>query len=66
MPWHWILLGVGFLFDLIGSIWALQGFGLLPGSFMTGQRFWAGAGLVSMVVGMGLVVLAIRLRRERI
>ena len=65
MPWHWILLGVGILLDLIGSIWALQGFGLLPGSFMTGQTFWAGAGLVSVIAGMGLVVLAIRLRREQ-
>ena len=64
MPWHWILLGVGIALDFIGTIWALQGFNLLPGSFMTGQPFWAGAGIVSMVVGMVLVIVAIRIRRE--
>ena len=61
---HWIMLGVGLLLDLIGVIWLLQGINLLPGSFMTGQPFWAGAGIVAMVVGMGLVILAMRRKAE--
>jgi hypothetical protein len=48
------------LLDLIGTIWVLQGINLLPGSFMTGQPFWAGAGAVAIVVGLGLVLLAMR------
>ena len=59
---HWALLGVGVLLDFIGTIWLLQGVNVLPGSFMTGQPFWAGAGIACMLVGMGLVILAIRRR----
>jgi hypothetical protein len=60
MPLHWVLLGFGLLLDLIGVVWLLQGVNVLPGSFMTGQPFWAGAGIVAMIVGMGLVFLAMR------
>jgi hypothetical protein len=31
---------------------------------MTGQPFWAGAGLVCIVVGMGLVILAMRRKAQ--
>jgi hypothetical protein len=65
MPLHWAMLGVGLLLDLIGTIWLLQGVNILPGSFMTGQVFWAGAGIVAMIVGMGLVVLAMRRKADR-
>jgi len=61
---HWVLLGVGLLLDLIGVVWLLQGINVLPGSFMTGQPFWAGAGIVAMIVGMALVVFAMRHRAE--
>jgi len=64
MPMHWVLLIVGVLLDLIGTVWVLQGVGIMPGSFMTGQPFWAGAGLVSIVVGVGLVILAMRRKAE--
>jgi hypothetical protein len=30
---------------LVGLVWLLQGVGLLPGSFMSGDSFWAVAGL---------------------
>ncbi|MDX1600985.1 MAG: hypothetical protein R3191_05675 [Anaerolineales bacterium] len=40
---------------LTGVVWVLQGIGLLPGSFMTGQPEWAVAGVISIVVG-GLVL----------
>ena len=64
MPLHWVLLVVGILLDLLGSIWMLQGMNVLPGSFMTGQPFWAGAGAVAVVVGMVLVILAMKRKAE--
>lgn len=36
---------------LIGLVWVAQGIGVLPGSFMTGQRQWAVYGALSAVVG---------------
>lgn len=36
---------------LVGAIWFGQGIGVIGGSFMTGQPFWA-------VVGVGCVVAA--------
>ena len=64
MPLHRVLLVVGILLDLLGSIWMLQGMNVLPGSFMTGQPFWAGAGAVAVVVGMVLVILAMKRKAE--
>jgi hypothetical protein len=36
----------------IGVIWILQGVGVLPGSFMTGQTRWAVIGCITAVVGI--------------
>jgi hypothetical protein len=41
----------------MGGVWLLQGIGILPGSFMTGQLFWAVMGAIFVAVG-GLLVLA--------
>jgi hypothetical protein len=57
---RWALLVVGAVMGLIGAIWILQGIGVLPGSFMTGQSFWAWTGGGTLTVGMGLVALALR------
>jgi uncharacterized membrane protein YvlD (DUF360 family) len=54
---RYVLLTLGGLMILIGGVWLLQGIGVLPGSFMTGQVFWAVMGAVLLAVG-GLVVLA--------
>ena len=35
------LLLAGVVLDLTGVVWILQGFNVLPGSFMTGQMMWA-------------------------
>ena len=59
-----VLSVTGVVMVLMGSIWFLQGINILPGSFMTGQPFWAGAGAVAIIVGMGLVVLAMRRKSE--
>jgi len=56
-PLRYVLLIVGGLMILVGGVWLLQGVGILPGSFMTGQPFWAVMGMISLVVG-GLLVLA--------
>ena len=54
---RYVLLIVGGLMGLVGVVWLLQGVGILPGSFMTGQLFWAVMGAIFLVVG-GLLVFA--------
>lgn len=39
----------------VGGIWFLQGIGVLPGSFMTGQTRWAVYGAISMAAGLALL-----------
>ncbi len=39
---------------LVGLIWILQGFNILPGSFMTGHIQWAIYGAILAVVGAAL------------
>ena len=41
---------------IVGIVWTLQGVGVLPGSFMSGDIFWAFAGAIAVVLG-GLMVL---------
>jgi len=43
------------LLILIGIVWFLQGINVLPGSFMTGQIQWAIAGVISFLIGAGLL-----------
>jgi hypothetical protein len=54
---RYALLIAGGLMILMGGIWLLQGIGILPGSSMTGQMFWAVMGAAFLAVG-GLVILA--------
>ncbi len=56
----WVLDIVGLLLILIGLVWMLQGVGILPGSFMTGQLQWAAAGVLALIIGAGLVARANR------
>jgi hypothetical protein len=58
---RYVLLIVGGMMDLVGVVWLLQGVGILPGSFMTGQLFWAVMGAIFMVVGGLLVFAGLRL-----
>jgi hypothetical protein len=62
---RYVLLIVGGLIILMGGVWLLQGISILPGSFMTGQTFWAVMGVVFMAVGSLLVLAGIRLNRRR-
>lgn len=52
----------GALLLLMGGVWMLQGIGMLPGSFMTGQTKWAAYGAIAAAVGLALLVAARRVR----
>lgn len=56
----WVGYIVGALMVLTGVVWILQGVGLLPGSFMTGQPEWAVAGAISAIVGAVVIWLVNR------
>ena len=55
-----VLLVLGILALLTGGIWVVQGIGVLPGSFMTGQGIWAVIGEVTAIVGLFLIAFARR------
>ena len=43
-----------------GIVWILQGSGVLRGSFMTSQSFWAWMGGLAVVVGLPLLLRGFR------
>jgi hypothetical protein len=51
---------VGAIAIVAGLVWILQGSGVLPGSFMTGQRMWLIIGIVVGIVGLALAYNGIR------
>lgn len=53
-------LSIGVLAILVGGVWILQGAGVIPGSFMTGQRLWLVIGIVVAVIGIGLAIGGLR------
>ena len=54
------LTALAILCDLTGVVWILQGIGVLPGSFMTGDIVWAAIGAVLLFVSGVLLWLAYR------
>jgi hypothetical protein len=59
-----VLLAVaGSLITLAGVVFALQGVGVIGGSFMSGTTIWAVAG--PLIALAGLALLAAALRRPR-
>ena len=52
--------GLGIMLLLAGVVWLLQGLNVLPGSFMTGQAFWAFMGAVCLVLGSWLLYIGLR------
>ena len=48
---RWVLIVLGGLMVIMGGTWLLQGVGILPGSFLTGQTFWAVVGALVLVAG---------------
>jgi len=57
---RWALLIPGVIALLIGGVWFFQGVGMLLGSPMTSQPFWAVAGGVLFIVGIALSVTGLR------
>jgi hypothetical protein len=51
---------VGVFVALFGLLWALQGFGVVGGSFMSNNTTWAIIGPIVLVIGIGLVFVAFR------
>jgi protein-S-isoprenylcysteine O-methyltransferase Ste14 len=49
-----VALVIGLLVLLAGSVFALQGANILPGSYMTGDRLWLVIGAVMVGVGLAL------------
>jgi len=54
---------VGLIILFMGSVWFLQGIGVLPGSFMTGSSFWAAAGALAFIVGLLLIAVGLKGRK---
>jgi len=54
------LLLAGVLLGLTGVVWILQGFNVLPGSFMTGQMMWAYIGIAVSMIGSVMIWIAVR------
>jgi len=53
MRWVWLILGL--VAVIAGVVWTLQGFNVLPGSVMSGSRFWAIAGPIVALAGLALI-----------
>jgi hypothetical protein len=60
-----ILIALAALLELTGWVWILQGVGILPGSFMTGQAMWAVIGAILVTVAGVLLVFVLRSRLTR-
>ena len=65
----WFLLVAGAVLAAVGSVWTLQGLGVLGGSVMSESPLWATIGPIVLVVGVVLIGiaigLAVRHRRTR-
>ena len=59
-PMRTLPLLIGVLAIVTGSVFFLQGIGILPGSYMTGDPTWAWIGGVMALGGLGLIVWAWR------
>jgi LPXTG-motif cell wall-anchored protein len=58
-----ILTIVGVLLILMGGVWILQGFNILPVGFMAGQMQYALLGAILMIAGIGLLIFSRRRRK---
>ena len=57
---NWLLTAVGVVLIIAGVVWALQGFGIVGGSFMSGNSAWAIIGPVVAVAGVVVAVVGLR------
>jgi uncharacterized membrane protein HdeD (DUF308 family) len=61
----WLPFAAGLLAVVLGAVWTLQGLDLLGGSAMSGNTLWAVVGPIVAVIGVALIVLAMRIRRSK-
>ena len=54
-----ILVVLGVLVSLAGAVWALQGAGFLLGSFMSNDPTWLWIGVITTLIGVGILGLGI-------
>jgi hypothetical protein len=59
---RFLLIVAGLFIALAGVIFALQGVGVIGGSFMSSTTTWAVTGPLIALVGLALVVLGLRRR----
>lgn len=50
------LMILGVILLLLGGLWFLQGINVLPGSVMTGSRFWTVIGAVVAIIGIAVLM----------
>jgi len=58
-----IVVVLGVILLLAGAVWALQGAGYLPGSFMSNDPTWLWIGIVTALAGVGIVAFGVRTGR---
>ena len=58
-----VLTIIGVILILMGGIWILQGFNILPVGFMAGQMQYALLGAILVIGGIGLLAFARRRRK---
>jgi hypothetical protein len=61
----WLPFAGGLLAVVLGALWTLQGLGVLRGSVMSDETVWAMIGPIVALIGIVLIVLAMRARRRR-
>jgi hypothetical protein len=59
-----LLAAVGIVLTVAGLIWALQGFNIIGGSFMSGDSVWAVIGPIVAVIGLAIVAVSFRRARS--
>ncbi len=56
---------LGIVLRLAGAVWIAQGTNALHGSGMSGHGVWAVLGVVLIVIGLALLVWALRIRNKK-
>jgi len=58
-----LIVVLGIVVLLMGSVWALQGAGYIPGSFMSNNPTWIWIGAPTAVAGLVIIFLGLRAKK---
>ena len=61
----WFRLTVGLLAVVLGALWTVTGLGYVDDSVLAGQRIWAVAGPLLVLIGLVALGFGMRARRRR-